>query len=216
MPAAPLTPAQALLFGEDPLALPEGLRYEVGFLSPAEEAALLRAIEALPLEPMRYKDYTARREVLSYGGSYDFAAGRLDDAPELAPALHPLRARVAAWLGVPEAALAHVLVARYSEGTPLGWHRDVPEFEDVVGVSLGGEALMHFRPWPPREPRRADVRKLLIAPRSIYLMRGPARWEWQHSVAPVAALRYSITFRTRRRKDPARRVSDLSPPANAP
>jgi alkylated DNA repair dioxygenase AlkB len=89
-----------------------------------------------------------------------------------------------------------VLVAEYREGTPLGWHRDVPDFEDVVGVSLLNEAVMRLRPYPPREPKKAGVIKLTIEPRSIYLLRGPARWEWQHSVAPTRSLRYSITFRT--------------------
>jgi alkylated DNA repair dioxygenase AlkB len=37
-----------------------------------------------------------------------------------------------------------------------------------------------------------------VQPRSIYLLRGPARWEWQHSVSATRSLRYSITFRTRR------------------
>jgi hypothetical protein len=35
-----------------------------------------------------------------------------------------------------------------------------------------------------------------VAPRSIYLLRGAARWGWQHSVAPTKVLRYSITLRT--------------------
>jgi alkylated DNA repair dioxygenase AlkB len=202
MPAAASPSAQPDLFGEAPPELPEGMRYETGFLSAGEEEDLLRLVSALPLEPMRYKNYTARREVLSFGGSYDFTAGRLDEAAQIPEPLWPLRSRVAKWSGVAESALAHALVARYSIGTPLGWHRDVPDFEEIVGVSLAGEAIMRFRPWPPREPGRAKVRKLRLLPRSIYLLRGPARWEWQHSVAPVAALRYSITFRTRRRRGP--------------
>ncbi|HEX7687590.1 MAG TPA: 2OG-Fe(II) oxygenase, partial [Burkholderiaceae bacterium] len=88
--------------------------------------------------------------------------------------------------------------AEYAPGTPLGWHRDVPEFEDVFGVSLGSPALLRFRPWPPDAPKRSDIVRLTAAPRSIYALRGPARWAWQHSVAPVEALRWSITFRTRR------------------
>jgi alkylated DNA repair dioxygenase AlkB len=117
---------------------------------------------------------------------------------------------------LPEETLEHALVARYTPGTPLGWHRDVPDFEDIIGVSLAAEALMRFRPWPPRDPRRADVRRLALAPRSIYLLRGPARWQWQHSVAPVAALRYSVTFRTRRRQRSATGGATISPPAAAP
>jgi alkylated DNA repair dioxygenase AlkB len=208
--------AQASLFGEPPSPLPPGLRYETDFLSVLEERALLDLAASLPLEPMRYKAFTARREVLSFGGSYDFAAGRLDAAPDLPAPLWPLRSRVAGWLGVAPEEFTHALVARYGVGTPLGWHRDVPDFEDVVGISLGGEALMRFRPWPPRDTRRGDVRSLELAPRSIYLMRGAARWEWQHSVSPVAVLRYSITFRTRRRRGGAGPAGHVSRPAAAP
>jgi alkylated DNA repair dioxygenase AlkB len=102
-------------------------------------------------------------------------------------------------MGVEAEALAHVLVAEYAPGTPLGWHRDVPDFEDVAGVSLGADAVLRFRPWPPTSPKKEDVLKLVVQRRSIYALRGPARWAWQHSVAPVAALRWSITFRTLRR-----------------
>jgi alkylated DNA repair dioxygenase AlkB len=195
-----MSPGQADLFaGEPPPRLPEGMRYEREFLSAAEEQALIRIVAALPVEEMNYRGYTARRRVLSFGDSYDFQAQRLDEAPPLPAALEPLRRKVALWLGVRPEAFTQALVAEYREGTPLGWHRDVPQFEDVVGVSLLNEAVMKFRPYPPREPKKSEVLKWVVEPRSIYLLRGPARWAWQHSVAPTRTLRYSITFRTARR-----------------
>jgi alkylated DNA repair dioxygenase AlkB len=197
---------QASLFDEAPLpahALPEGMVYERGFLDPEEERSLVALIQGWPLEAMRYKAYTARRRVLSFGGKYDFDANRLQQSPPIPPELEPLRRKVADWLGVDAAAFTQVLVAEYSEGTPLGWHRDVPDFEDVVGVSLLNEAVMRFRPWPPDSAERGDVQKLAIEPRSIYLLRGPSRWAWQHSVSPTKSLRYSITFRTAARRGPA-------------
>ncbi len=174
------------------------MAYEPDFLSHAEEAALVALVRSLPLQAAKYKDYTARRRVTSFGGSYDFDANKLLPAQPLIDALHPLRARIAQWAGVAPGALAHVLVAEYAPGTPLGWHRDVPDHEDVFGVSLGSTAVLRFRPWPPTDPKRADIVRLRAAPRSIYAMRGPARWAWQHSVAPVEALRWSITMRTPR------------------
>jgi alkylated DNA repair dioxygenase AlkB len=36
----------------------------------------------------------------------------------------------------------------------------------------------------------------MLEPRSIYLTRGPARTEWEHSIPPSGQLRYSVTFRT--------------------
>ncbi|MBW7924930.1 MAG: alpha-ketoglutarate-dependent dioxygenase AlkB [Burkholderiaceae bacterium] len=182
-----------------PAGLPEGLRYEPDFLDLDEERELIAYIRTLPFEAAKYKEYTARRRIVSYGGSFDYDANRLGPSVELAVELHPLRERVARWVGVAPSALVHALVAEYAPGTPLGWHRDVPDFEDVAGVSLGGEATMRFRPYPPTQPKRADVVRLTLAPRSIYLLRGVARWRWQHSVAPTKVLRWSITFRTARR-----------------
>lgn len=172
--------------------------YQPDFLTPEEEAGWIGVVEQLPLEAMRYKQYTARRRVISFGGRYDFDDNRLAPAAELPQDLWPLRRKVADWSGCAETELAHVLVAAYDPGTPLGWHRDVPEFEDVVGVSLQSEAVMKFRPSPPSAPSKSNVVSLVLAPRSIYRLSGTSRWGWQHSVAPTPALRYSITFRTRR------------------
>jgi alkylated DNA repair dioxygenase AlkB len=189
------TPAQHELFAP---ALPEGLEYADGFVSADEEAALLAAITDLPLAEARYRGYTARRRILSFGTRYDFDDDRLQPADPLPGFLLPLRQRAAAWAGVAPEALAAALVAEYRPGTPLGWHRDVPDYELVVGVSLGAPARMRLRPYPPGQAEHSDVISLDLAPRSAYILRGAARWEWQHSIAPTRALRRSITFRTRR------------------
>jgi len=181
-----------------PAGAPDGLRYEPEFLSREEQGDLLAVIATLPFEAARYKAWTARRRVVSYGGSYDYDANRLRPAEPLTGELHPLRDRVARWAGLEPDELVHALVAEYAPGTPLGWHRDVPDFEQVMGVSLGSGAVLRFRPWPAESPRPGDIVRLPVEPRSIYLLKGPARWAWQHSVAPVDALRWSITFRTRR------------------
>ena len=176
--------------------MPAGLRYEPDFLSPAEEAALLAGLRELPLQEAKYKAYTARRRIAAFGAAYDFETYELGPAPPLPAFLQDLRRKVAAWAAVPEHAFAHALVNEYRPGTPLGWHRDVPEFELIVGVSLVGTCRMRFRPYPPQKGAKVFV--LDLAPRSAYAMRDEIRWRWQHSVAPTKELRYSITFRTRR------------------
>jgi len=194
---------QSALFDDlppSPGALPDGLTYVPGFLSAEEEIGLISLVRELPLQAAQYKSYVARRRVVSYGGRFDYDSNELLPTGPLIAALHPLRDRVAARAGIPPESLAHTLVAEYAPGTPLGWHRDVPDFEDVFGVSLGSEAVLRFRPYPPDRPRREDIVRLVAAPRSLYALRGAARWAWQHSVAPVDALRWSITFRTMRRK----------------
>lgn len=190
---------QSELFAESEAAASiEGLRYEADFLSGDEEAGLLDIIRSLPLEPARYKEYVARRRVVSFGGAFDYDENLLRPGASLDERLLPLRDRVAAWLGLSPQSLVHALVAEYTPGTPLGWHRDVPDFETIAGISLGGEAMLRFRPYPPTRPSAREVLQLEVSPRSIYEMAGAARWDWQHSVPPVKALRWSITFRTRR------------------
>jgi alkylated DNA repair dioxygenase AlkB len=194
---------QSDLFGFDDAgpasgAWPEGFVYRTNFIEVDEEAALLDVIARLPLAAARYKSYIARRRIVSFGGEYDYDTNLLRPGSPLPAELLPLRERAASWLGVPPDSLSHALVSQYQPQTPLGWHRDVPDFESIVGISLGGTARLRFRPYPPVQPRKADVLNLDLAPRSAYLMRGPARWDWQHSIAPTEMLRYSITFRTRR------------------
>jgi alkylated DNA repair dioxygenase AlkB len=198
--------SQRALFATPP-PLPEGMIYTLDFVDPATEAKLLETIAALPFSESKYRQYTAKRRTVSYGASYDFTTNRPLPAPPVPEWLRPLRERVAGWTGIAAADFAFALVTEYRPGTQLGWHRDVPTFEHVVGVSLAGGARMRFRPWPaargareraPNAPRRAAF-ALDLQPRSAYVLRGPARWRWQHAISPTKELRYSITFRTARR-----------------
>ena len=177
-------------------ALPTGLRYAEDFVSAADEAALLAELERLPFANAQYKEWTANRRIVSYGGRYDFSKNELEPAGPIPPFLLTLRAAAARFVGVPAAELTHALVAEYRAATQLGWHRDVGEFGIVVGVSLGGACRMRFRRYPPE--KGAKVFNLELAPRSVYVMRDEIRWRWQHSVARTKELRYSVTFRTPR------------------
>ena len=85
------------------------------------------------------------------------------------------------------------LLARYDPGAGIGWHRDRDVFEEVVGISLGTPATLRFRRRTASGFRRASFE---VAPRSAYLLSGEARHDWEHSIAPGDALRFSITFRT--------------------
>lgn len=188
--------SQHHLFPLTPEAFARGYAYEPEFLSEAEEAALVGEIERLPLQQAEYKGFLAKRRIVSYGGRYDFSAQQLQPGEPIAPFLHPLRAKAAAWAGCSADDFTHALIAEYPPGSQLGWHRDVPDFELVVGISLGSPCRVRFRHYPPRFREKSIA--LDVAPRSIYKLTREARWEWQHSVPPVPALRYSITFRTLR------------------
>src|SRR4029079_17126194 len=124
------------------------MTYQPEFISRAEEVALLAEIEKLPLREAEYKEYTARRRIISYGGSYDFSTNILSPGEPIPPFLYDLRARCATFAGIPASEFTHALIAEYKLGTPLGWHRDVPEFEVVAGVSLGAVCRMRLRRYP--------------------------------------------------------------------
>jgi len=186
---------QADLFG-GALALPEDFVYQARFITEDEEHALLDGIRQLTLEDAKYREYTARRRVAYFGFDYDFSNNRLGEAAPIPAFLHSLREKMARWMDIAPDAFVHALVSEYRAGTPLGWHRDAPDFDRVAGVSLGGRARMRFRRYPPGKDKPLVID---LEPRSAYQMNGASRWRWQHSMPPTPELRYSITFRTLRK-----------------
>jgi alkylated DNA repair dioxygenase AlkB len=181
-------------------ATPTGFIYQAEFLSSEEENELLQRVESLPFREAVYRQWQARRRIVSYGGRYDFSRRTLDPAPPIPEFLEFLRKRIAEWAAIPPEAIQHAVIAEYGKGTELGWHRDVPQFEQVMGVSIAGQARMRLRPYPPAKGARATI-AIELARRSAYRFQGPARWEWQHAISPTRELRYSITFRTLRRRE---------------
>ena len=174
-------------------AMPEGLVYRPDFLAAAEERSLLAHLAGLPFKPFEFQGFLGKRQTVSFGWSYRFDGSGLTRAEPIPDWLEPVRARAAAIAGLAPAALEHALLIEYGEGAGLGWHRDRPVFGDVVGISLLARAPLRFR---RRQGAKWERFTLIPEPRSAYLLRGPARSEWEHSIPPVEALRYSITFRT--------------------
>jgi alkylated DNA repair dioxygenase AlkB len=188
---------QQELFDRSP-ELPPGMVYHPGFLGPEEEQALIEEFRGLPLSEARYKTFIAKRRIVSFGAGYDFATNVVPPAPPLPPFLVPLRQRVSHWMGVSAGELAQCTVAEYQPGTQLGWHRDVPHFGIVAGISLGAPCRMRLRPDPHRKLAKEHTLVLVLEPRSAYVLRDAARWHWQHAISPTKGLRYSVTFRTMR------------------
>jgi len=175
---------------------PAGLIYREDFLSPEEEAELVERIRSLPLKEFEFHGYLAKRRVISYGWRYRYDERSLQRADEIPEFLLGLRERAAIFAALPPADLAQALVTEYRPGTPIGWHRDKAVYGDVVGVSLLSSCVFRFR----RKIGAGWERySRVIDPRSAYLLRGPVRAEWEHSIPEVETLRYSITFRSLRR-----------------
>lgn len=176
--------------------LPEGFRYEPELIGPAEEAALVASVRGLPFREFEFHGYTGKRRVVSFGWHYDFTGHQLRKANDIPDFLRPLRTAAAAFAGTKPEELQHVLVTEYGEGAAIGWHRDKAVFGETVGVSLLSPCVLRLRrKVGERKWERANV---TAEPRSAYLLSGPARSEWEHSIPPVVALRYSITFRNLR------------------
>jgi DNA oxidative demethylase len=180
-----------------PDELPEGFLYRDGFLSEAEEAELLRIFRGIEFAAYDYHGYLAKRRIVRYGINYDLNTQQPNETvPPIPEFLLGVRARAAEFTGVVASDLVHAMVSEYSEGTPIGWHRDAPQFGIVIGISLGSACRMRLKPY--QGPGK--ILSLRLEPRSIYAMKGEARSGWQHSIPAVEQLRYSITFRTLRSK----------------
>jgi alkylated DNA repair dioxygenase AlkB len=178
-------------------AVPPGFRYSAGFIDSGEESALMTEIRGLDFAPYAFRGVRARRRVVSFGLVAGYQIRQFQQGAAIPPFLQTLRAKAAMFAGVAQDDFKQVLVSEYTPGTPIGWHKDRPLYELIVGVSLLSAAMFRFR--LPKE--RGWLREFqLLEPRSIYLLSGPARDQWQHSIPAVPALRYSITFRSLRKR----------------
>jgi len=177
--------------------LPEGLVFQSEFVSEGEERDLLAAIEQIEFREIRMHGVVARRTSAHFGLDYDYETVKLTPAEPQPRALDPLRARSATLLGLRPEELKETLVQRYPPGASIGWHRDAPAFGAVIGISLVSACRMRFQ---RGSGLARQVATLDLPPRSVYVLDGPARTAWQHSIPPTRALRYSITFRTLRKR----------------
>jgi alkylated DNA repair dioxygenase AlkB len=175
-----------------PRGVPEGFVYRPDFLSRDEEAELAAWLGTLPFAAFQFRGYEGRRRVVSYGWQYDFTRSHLLKADDIPAELLAVRARAATLAGHEPEELQQVLLNEYQPDAPIGWHRDRLIFAEVVGISLLAPCTFRFRRRTPGGFERASV---TLEPRSAYLLSGPARTDWEHSIPPVAQHRYSITFR---------------------
>jgi len=176
---------------------PDGFRYRDDALTPAEEHAHVETFATLPFKPFEFHGYLGKRRIVSFGWRYDYAGRTVRQSTPLPDFLLPLRERAAGFAGIPVDQLQQALVTEYEPGAPIGWHRDKPEFGEVIAFSFLSPCRLRLR-------RRRDKGSswerwaIEVQPRSVYLLRGMVRHEWEHSIPPVESLRYSLTFRTLR------------------
>jgi alkylated DNA repair dioxygenase AlkB len=185
---------QLALF-DDQAVGPKGLRYAPEFVSVACEQDLIAGIAALPLQPFQFGAFEGNRRVKSFGFRYDYTQQKLQPSEPIPEWLEAIARKVESFGELPPGSVRHVLCTDYDVGVGIGWHRDRPHFDKVFGISLGSACRFRFR---RRKGDGWERSTLNAEPRSIYLMDGEARREWEHSIPPVEQHRWSITFRTMR------------------
>lgn len=177
---------------------PPGFEYTADFLSPQNERELLDEIETYPFREVVMRGQAARRTVIHFGWDYDYEGWKIEPATPPSPRLRELADRCAAAAGIAPESLEQFLVARYPPGATIGWHRDAPMFgSPVIGISLGAPCTMKFR---RKVADGFEQSKQLLESRSLYILGGEARTQWQHSIPPIKGLRYSISMRTLRKR----------------
>jgi DNA oxidative demethylase len=176
---------------------PQGFAYHPDVLDEAEERELASHLGTLDFAAVTMRGQVARRRAKHFGWVYGYESWRIAPGPPIPEFLAPIRRRIAEMAGVEPETLVEVLVNAYPSGAGIGWHRDAPQFGLVIAVSLLGECRLRFQ--RGRGSAR-QTRAVMIAPRSVYVLDGAARNEWQHSVPPMKTLRYSVTFRTLRER----------------
>jgi alkylated DNA repair dioxygenase AlkB len=180
-----------------PGPLPEGFLYRPDFLSEKEERALLDEIARLDFGEVRMHGVVAKRHIAHFGWLYHFDSREVVPGPAIPQFLEPVRERLALFAGIAPEDLGEALVTEYPPGAGIGWHRDAPPFGIVAAVSLAGACRFRFQRGEGAERQTSE---LIVEPRSAYVLAGPARTQWQHHIPPTKELRYSVTFRTLRKR----------------
>jgi alkylated DNA repair dioxygenase AlkB len=184
-----------LSFFEQLPPLPEGFAYRPELVSPDEEAKLLAHFRELDFREYEFHGYLGKRRVVSFGQHYDSNVSAVVRSSEIPEFLLALRQKAADFASLAPSELQQALVTEYTPGAAIGWHRDRPAYRDIIGVSFSSPCRFRLRRKRAGSWERAS---LTVEPRSVYLLRGPARTEWQHSIPPAERLRYSVTFRSMR------------------
>ena len=171
---------------------PDGFAYRPEVITPGEEQALAARFAALPFKPYEFRGYLGARRTVAFGWRYADGGKAIEQVQAIPDFLLAVRDKAAAFAGLEPEALAQAMVIDYPPGAPIGWHRDRPAFETVLGISLKAPCSFRLRRRVGEGFARAAI---ALQPRSVYALTGEVRTAWEHSIPPVKAHRYSITFR---------------------
>ncbi|SHF04128.1 Alkylated DNA repair dioxygenase AlkB [Flavisolibacter ginsengisoli DSM 18119] len=175
---------------------PPGFHYYPDFINEAEEAKLVSAIRETPLHTFHFQGYEAKRKVASFGYDWSFEKRVLSKGKQIPQSFSWVVQKVAAFMDITPDHFAELLVTEYPVGSVINWHRDAPPFDIIAGISLHTDCVFRLRPQEKAKQNRKSVISFTVQRRSLYIIQGTARTEWQHSTSPVKEVRYSITLRS--------------------
>jgi alkylated DNA repair dioxygenase AlkB len=178
----------------DTKKIPEGFVYIPEFITRSQENELLEKIVGLNWQEVKMHGIVAKRRVVHFGLDYTYTSRLVK--PTIPPPifLSKFIEKAAFLMGLCASEIVEILISEYPVGAGIGWHKDAAIFGDkVFGFSLGGACTLRFR---AKKQIKYEVFKVELIPCSAYILSGPSRNDWQHSISPVKAKRYSITFRT--------------------
>jgi alkylated DNA repair dioxygenase AlkB len=179
---------------------PAGFSYQPDFLTYDEEKRFLEAIRKVELHTLIFQGFEAKRKTASFGYDYNFDRRSISRGKPIPPELNPLIEKVADHLLMRPTEFEELLITEYPVGSVINWHRDAPPFDTIVGISLNADCIFRLRPFEKAKRSRSSVISFPVVRRSLYIMREESRTLWEHSIAPVRDLRYSITLRTLKQK----------------
>jgi len=173
------------------MTFPEGFSYYADFLTPYDQKALAAELRHLEFTHDHFRGQQLRRCYAQFGYAYVSTGRKLRPT---APFPDFLAALVG--LSIPYCPVGtrfnQCIITHYPPGAGIGWHTDADQFgETIIAVSLAGDARLQFRP----KGSNRSTHELIATSGSLYTMRGPARWDYQHQIKPVRTDRYSVTCR---------------------
>jgi alkylated DNA repair dioxygenase AlkB len=193
------------LFPIEP-AFPEGFSYYPDFLTTQEEEKLYQAISGVELHDFNFQGFIAKRKVASFGYDYSFDKRTLTKGKEIPQIFSSLIDKVSTYINIPSNDFAELLVTQYPVGSVINWHRDAAPFDIIAGISILSDCIFRLRSHNKAKQSRSSIISFPVTRRSLYVMQGPARSDWQHSISPVKEIRYSITLRTLKKESTAQPI----------
>jgi alkylated DNA repair dioxygenase AlkB len=162
----------------DVLSSISGLQYHPNFISVSEEGQLLASVRS-----EKWLD-DLQRQVQHYGFKYDYKSRSIDESQRIGPLPQWSQLIIDKMISlkIVETRPDQLIVNKYEPGQGIAMHVDCePCFDDtIVSLSLGSDIVMNFK------RAMADVAKvpLLLERRSLTVLRGEARYQYQHGIDP--------------------------------